>query len=213
MMHTTTDRAALLQAILADPDDDGVRLAFADLLEEEGETERAEFIRVQVEIARLTAVVQRWIHTPHDKPGGAAEDGGKAGAALAKAQTLGRRERELMLVTRGRCEGWSPPDEVTEWVCRRGFVESVTCTAADFLRHADALLAFHPITEVRLTTWPEVEEIGESHYALPGRHVRKYWEFAYNGEESMSHQQLIRRILSVEFPRVRTWHLPGDAPE
>jgi uncharacterized protein (TIGR02996 family) len=40
----------LLQAILEDPQFDGVRLVYADWLEEHGESERAEFIRVQCEL-------------------------------------------------------------------------------------------------------------------------------------------------------------------
>lgn len=43
---------SLLRAILDDPGSDVARLAYADRLEETGEGERAEFIRVQVEIAR-----------------------------------------------------------------------------------------------------------------------------------------------------------------
>jgi uncharacterized protein (TIGR02996 family) len=42
-----------LENILARPDDDAPRLIFADWLEEEGDSARAEFIRVQVERARL----------------------------------------------------------------------------------------------------------------------------------------------------------------
>src|SRR5262245_10972802 len=48
-----TDPEALLQAILADPEDDAIRLVYADYLEERGEPERAEFIRVQCDLARL----------------------------------------------------------------------------------------------------------------------------------------------------------------
>ena len=44
---------ALLAAVLADPDDDAPRLVLADWLEENGFTERAEFIRVQIELARM----------------------------------------------------------------------------------------------------------------------------------------------------------------
>lgn len=47
-----TDRAAFLQAIADDFDNDTPRLVFADFLEENGEPERAEFIRVQCELAR-----------------------------------------------------------------------------------------------------------------------------------------------------------------
>lgn len=42
-----------IRAIIGNPDDDAPRLVFADWLEERGESERAEFIRVQIELARL----------------------------------------------------------------------------------------------------------------------------------------------------------------
>src|SRR5262245_7353205 len=44
---------ALLRAILEEPHDDGPRLVYADWLEENGDQARAEFIRVQCELARL----------------------------------------------------------------------------------------------------------------------------------------------------------------
>lgn len=47
-----TDRAAFVEAIQADPDGDGPRLAFADWLDDHGEPARAELIRVQCEDAR-----------------------------------------------------------------------------------------------------------------------------------------------------------------
>src|SRR4051812_11164703 len=46
--------AALLAAIVADPDDDTARLVYADYLEEKGgeeNTARAQFIRAQIELA------------------------------------------------------------------------------------------------------------------------------------------------------------------
>src|SRR5262249_19642480 len=45
------DHASLLGAVLAQPDDDAVRLVYADFLEENGQAHRAEFIRLQCEIA------------------------------------------------------------------------------------------------------------------------------------------------------------------
>jgi uncharacterized protein (TIGR02996 family) len=44
---------ALLKDVIAHPDEDGPCLIYADWLEENGRPERAEFIRVQVELARL----------------------------------------------------------------------------------------------------------------------------------------------------------------
>ncbi len=48
-----SDRHAFLAAIAADPESDTPRLVFADWLEERGESRRAEFIRVQCELALL----------------------------------------------------------------------------------------------------------------------------------------------------------------
>lgn len=44
------ERDAFLRAIAANPDDDTVRLIFSDWLEENGDPERAEFIRIQCEL-------------------------------------------------------------------------------------------------------------------------------------------------------------------
>lgn len=49
----TSTRAALIASILANPQEDTPRLVYADFLEEQGEVERAEFVRAQVELARL----------------------------------------------------------------------------------------------------------------------------------------------------------------
>jgi uncharacterized protein (TIGR02996 family) len=49
--HSTEN--AFREAILEDPDDDTPRLVYADWLQEHGDSERGEFIRVQVELARL----------------------------------------------------------------------------------------------------------------------------------------------------------------
>jgi uncharacterized protein (TIGR02996 family) len=42
-----TDREALLRAVIENPDDDAPRLVYADWLDEHGDPDRAEFIRVQ----------------------------------------------------------------------------------------------------------------------------------------------------------------------
>jgi uncharacterized protein (TIGR02996 family) len=53
------DHAAFLTAIRAEPDDDVHRLVYADWLEDNGQPERGEFIRVQCELARGTASRER----------------------------------------------------------------------------------------------------------------------------------------------------------
>ena len=45
-----TDAGTLLRAVLAQPEDEAVRLVYADWLEEQGDP-RAEFIRLQIALA------------------------------------------------------------------------------------------------------------------------------------------------------------------
>lgn len=93
------DEQALLLAIINDPDDDLPRLAYADWCDENGQPERAEFIRGQI---RLT---------------GLATDDPERGH-------LERREQELL---QARREEWlaSLPD-FADWEFCRGFVERAT---------------------------------------------------------------------------------------
>src|ERR1051325_2765416 len=51
MMDT---QEAFMKAIIDQPDDDAVRLVYADWLDENGQPERAEFIRVQIELSRIS---------------------------------------------------------------------------------------------------------------------------------------------------------------
>ncbi len=55
---TTYD--AFLAAIIADPDNDDLRLVFADELEQDGQVERTEFIRVQCAIAKLDGGIKKY---------------------------------------------------------------------------------------------------------------------------------------------------------
>jgi uncharacterized protein (TIGR02996 family) len=64
----TDSRAALYRAICADPDEDTPRLAFADLVEEEGNAAHAAFIRAQIAIARVPAYDPLFIATRIDNP-------------------------------------------------------------------------------------------------------------------------------------------------
>lgn len=171
----------LLSAVCADPADDGVRLAAADWLEEHGEAERSEFIRVQMELAAPVAC--EWEQTDGQP---CPQYNAKRPPyrvlvhcpSCAKGERLRRREWELL------DEWWtewakplSPKRLSEDWhlwdtpVFRRGFVASITLTAADWLRHADALCwhpdqgrpcppTAQPITEVTLTTWPELDDRG-----------------------------------------------------
>lgn len=148
-----------LAAIIARPDD-LPRLVYADWLEERGDP-RAEFIRVQVDLAN-----RPWV--PGLSP--ASYD------RQREIEALRRRELELLgggpsLPVNGiryatnedawviaALGGWAyitPAGTVADndWTFRRGFVEEVACPWADFARHAAAIRAATPLRRVRLTTW------------------------------------------------------------
>ncbi len=141
--------ADFIRSICADPDDDTPRLAYADWLEEQGQGERAEFIRVQCELAKC-----RDCHGTGRKPNPARNDTKRHNAGQFKmiladtvacctddgSKALRRRERELLGTDFCR---WGVRIEGFTSHYRRGFVHAVTCTAAAWLAHADAL-AWHP---------------------------------------------------------------------
>lgn len=131
-----TDRAAFIAAICAAPDDDLPRLVFSDWLEENGEPERAEFIRVQIKLSRL-------ICSPFCRDGCVCEVG-----------DLRRRERELLEIDWIDQDGM-PKFGGSTFSYRRGFIESITCSWSNWQRHADAIRAATPLKRVKLTTWPD----------------------------------------------------------
>ena len=99
--------AAFLEAILHEPDDVGHRLVFADWLEDHGEEDRAEFIRLQVGRDALH---------PADP----------------RVRACLRRERELLerheVAWVGRLARL-----VRKWRFHRGFVEEISIGAEPFL--------------------------------------------------------------------------------
>jgi uncharacterized protein (TIGR02996 family) len=56
-------RQGLLQAICEQPDDDNLRLIFADYLEDHGEVEYGQFIRKQIELAKVPEYDPLWVRT------------------------------------------------------------------------------------------------------------------------------------------------------
>lgn len=207
-----TPAEAFLADIIEHPDDDAPRLIYADWLEDHGDASRAEFIRVQCELARLPPHALLIVGKHHRKDseivlrvpswlrvGDYIQDGSvtcivralvrhAAGSATSievregesaesycdgeVRERLERRAWELLYGgpctcadqhrTRFDCYYEQFVGEHRAWqgipeavVFRRGFIESVTCDATDWLRHADALTAAAPIRKVTLTTWPE----------------------------------------------------------
>ncbi|MFO0847425.1 MAG: TIGR02996 domain-containing protein [Gemmataceae bacterium] len=98
--HPGMSHDAFLRAVIADPDDDTPRLVYADWLDEHGDPARAEFIRVQIDLARMD----------DDDP---------------RRSALEDREHDLLVTNES---GWlsDAVDGLQEWDWVRGFVEQIT---------------------------------------------------------------------------------------
>ncbi|HEY7311627.1 MAG TPA: TIGR02996 domain-containing protein [Gemmataceae bacterium] len=125
-----------LRQIAADRDNDGLRLVFADWLEEHGDAARAEFIR-------LAALPEK---TPEYW-------------ALRKRESDLLREhraawlRDLWVAPRNQC------------VFRRGFVDEITCKSSRWLQGAGRLLRVCPLLQsltLRITKTNDVIKLASS---------------------------------------------------
>jgi len=139
-------REALLKAVLAAPGDDLPRLVFADHLEENGEAERAEFIRVQCELHKTPGYPAAWDHDamPH------VADLHRRKLWLLNEWDYHRGWRHIA----GREAVHLIPDGKRWHDCikfRRGFIHTVRATLADWLKHGPAVVREHPVTKVVLT--------------------------------------------------------------
>lgn len=113
-----SERAALISAVLDDLADDTPRLVFADWLEENGESERAEFVRCQIEAAALP-----------EKGRSKSKPAKRAAALLKKHETRWREAVGLV--------NWGG-----NYV--RGFLTGVRFLSREFADRAGAVLALEP---------------------------------------------------------------------
>lgn len=172
------DQRLLLDTILAYPDDDTPRLVYADWLEENGASERAEMIRRQVRYASLRCEMwegvscddsnqklgqyrlQTWcpacieineIRTTHIDC--AIETGGVP--LSVQRQDRSTREPILREITNLPALGIGPGDPVIGKQCtpvyRRGFVDEVSCTMGCWEKFAEEIMRWHPVRRVNVT--------------------------------------------------------------
>lgn len=145
--------AYFLRTIIADPLNDDPRKIYADWLDENGQPERSEFIRVQIELARTPKEIDSvidWV------------DGSTSVGKVPNLHfvALRRRERELLKahdadwVAEFHSEiGW-----VTQFdrvLFHRGLIGIIECDWRMWQQHADALRRAAPIERVRLTDVPD----------------------------------------------------------
>jgi uncharacterized protein (TIGR02996 family) len=143
-----TDKAArgFLEDIVAHPDDDAPRLIFADWLEEHGDGDRAEFIRVQIQRASL----------PHWD---------------ARQVRLRLRELELLKQHGQKWQEELPEIKGVGWGgFRRGFVATAEFDSFAALRDkSSACWATTPIEAVSIR-WPRRDEASETIELIPALH-------------------------------------------
>jgi uncharacterized protein (TIGR02996 family) len=121
-----TEPEAFVRTIAEDLYDDAPRLVYADWLEEHGDPDRAEFIRVQCELEPMRDRYE-----------------------IDRAAELHRREEELLGAHeeewRGAMpKGWDDWERRTSAKFRRGFVDTVSMPVRMFLDLGPGVLRLHP---------------------------------------------------------------------
>jgi uncharacterized protein (TIGR02996 family) len=113
-----------LQAIIDDPDDDTVRLIYADWLDDHGNHARAEFIRVQIDLAQMKE-----------------DDDRRYALETRQVQLLAEHENE-----------WLEPigEAIDDWTFRRGFLDHAHLTVDFILREASKSFRHIPIRSASL---------------------------------------------------------------
>jgi uncharacterized protein (TIGR02996 family) len=162
------DTEALLQAVLDAPDDDNPRLAYADYLQTHGDPMRAQFIRVQIALARLPEGgelhqdLERWeqaVLKRNQHEWVRLLDVLVNGRYLRFTQLWQRVQddpRELhrlspadrALVEDPKASGVAG-QQMRDWQFRRGFIEGAAMTARAFLAHGDIITRLTPLRHVR----------------------------------------------------------------
>jgi uncharacterized protein (TIGR02996 family) len=112
-----------MKAILESPEDDHLRLVYADWLEERGDP-RGEFIRVQYALEEVN------------------------GDEAQKHQLLFRQQQ--LLAEHG--DRWAKPiaELTSDWTFRRGFVEEVSLDAKSIVKGGDAVFQAAPIRRLKI---------------------------------------------------------------
>lgn len=255
------DGAALLRAIIENPDEDTPRLMYADWLEEcaaevtcdrcggngralaphrgeeaeqyiarrwidcpkcqksgcvsDGCRERADFIRVQCALARRDQFggweckvcgarprpVDNFEFGEVEHGKGCymlSEDGGGSEFVETDAEFRALREREDRLRR-------SLYDIGAFLELHRGFGSVWRGPAADWLTHADALLAAHPIREVGLTTWPELEtaERDDKSSFLEARLAGRKFALTFDWMRERDQFEWVRKLVAAEWPQLK----------
>jgi uncharacterized protein (TIGR02996 family) len=142
------EERSLLLGVRNNLDDNNPRLVYADWLEENGEPERAEFIRVQCELSTIAAVQNR-CKCDFEEP-----EPGRRCSAKGTGYVCELRRREFDS-SRGMMGYWSWPFDDTLTVCldlsdfNRGFVQRISGMFPFIQDSLSYILQRHPVVRVR----------------------------------------------------------------
>lgn len=182
-MTTTTERGSFIRAICEQPADDTARLVFADWLDENGEPERAEFVRLQIALARVVCEWEAAGKQPCERWNAERPVYRMMTICPACQRGFRLRDRERELNTAKNHLAWGSaralwaaglkmpyvgvlglPNHVGE-VFSRGFVSAVSLPCDAFVRHAASLFRAHPIEAVTLTDRePRHRPVSDTYY-------------------------------------------------
>lgn len=148
------EQRALLDGILAHPEQDVRRLIYADWLQEHGQEDRAEFIRVQIEYTLI-----------HEHYSSHTDDSCAICRRGVELDNLLQTKFKISLFGPStfasddpyRLMGLNSTGPRVEWNWHRGFICDMRMPWLYWFNNAKVLITHHPIREVRLTTIPEVE--------------------------------------------------------
>lgn len=141
-----------VRPVLADPDDDVPRLEFADWADQQGRPERAALIRAQIELSHKLKCPGWCDHDPMKCRRTALEhEIDRLLQVAAKDVWCGHPQFELR--TRG-----SYGQSTDHWAAdvKRGFIETVQATGPAWVKHADHLVAHHPVRNAFLGGLPVI---------------------------------------------------------
>ena len=205
------DEPDFLRAIRENPADDAPRLVYADWLDENGRPERAEFIRVCVDLIRVRQA--------------AADAGGRDPRLAARLAHLEARKADLFYrrdpaVVGPYPRGWrcllAPPGYDDTWYATRqatgalflarGLGELVITRAGKWVTHGDKILAAHPVREVRLAGEPEEVTSGRDRGVRGDPARRTFPAAAVAAAARPDDESPITGLLRCRWPAVEIWH-------
>lgn len=135
------DARVFFDAIAHSPADDAPRLIFADWLEEQGATSRAEFIRLQIRRETLKRTSTQWGH-----------------ARFKEKQLISRHSSEWFGSTQGK---------IMSRKFNRGFIQSARIHACAIASEPERIFAFGPIEHVSLSRAGEFQHWGAKAILAP----------------------------------------------